>query len=333
MGDIGKILGMSSAAGGVPDNGTPPDANSNMSAAVMGFPSINLGPSYGNDLPSQGGITGRMPQGDDVTITGDAWKPKDRTFLGKLGDALSLVGGGGTPFKDKRDGENMRDAISNFASDPLTAIRHMARIPGHEKEALALYEHYTDNQRQQGNLDRQNEIFDMKKGELVNDRIASMMGAANPGSWSKMRDLAQTYADKYHVDITGLIPKDYDADSIEYIRQGAIKPKDQERIAQSDRRLDQGDTRIAETGRHHVATEGQAATNETGRQSRHDNPVARPGAAGRPEKWSEARPVTTKNGILVPSKKPGVYGLKRDGKIYAYAKINDKYVPLGEVKE
>lgn len=325
MGDIGKILGLSSAAGGVPDNGTPPDANSNMSAAVMGFPSINLGPSYGNDLPSQGGITGQMPQGDDVTITGDAWKPKDRTFLGKLGDALSVMSGGGTPFKDKRDEENMQNAISNFASDPLTAIRHIARIPGHQKEALALYEHYNDNQRQQGNLDRQNNIFDMKKEELVYNRVAGMMGAANPGSWAKMRNLAQTVADKYKVDITGLIPEAYDADSIEYIRQGAIKPKDQERIAQSDRRLDQGDTRIAETSRHNAATEGQAVTNEAGRNTRHDNPVARPAAT------SKNSPFMTKYGPMVPSK-DGTKGiLKRDGKTYGYVKINDKWVPVGEV--
>lgn len=317
MGDIGKILGMSSAAGEVPNNGTPPDANSNMSAAVMGFPSINLGSSN-----SQNVDTTHPMSNDDIVVSGDAWKPKDRTFLGKLGDALSLASGGGTPFKDKRDGENMRDAISNFASDPLTAIRHMSRIPGHEKEALALYEHYNDNQRQQGNLDRQNNIFDMKRDEMVWDRTASMMEAADPGSWDAMRNLA---IKRYGASAESLIPKDYDADSIKYIRQGAIKPKDQARIAQADQRIAQGDTRIAETGRHNAATEGQAATNETGRQSRHDNPVARPTAP------SKNAPFMTKYGAMVPSK-DGMKGiLKRGGKTYGYVKINDKWVPVGEV--
>lgn len=321
MGEISKLLGMSSAADGVPNNGTSPDAN--MSAAVMGFPSVNMGSNYGNDLPAQGGITGQMPQGD-ITVTGDAWKPKKPTFLGRLADMFLMSQGKAPVFHNNRDEENMTDAMSNFASDPMTAIRRIARIPGHQKEALALYNEQNDNARQQGNLDRQNNIFDMKKEEMVYERVAGMMGAANPGSWSKMRDLAQTIGSKYGVDVSGLIPKDYDADSIEYIRQGAIKPKDQERIAQSDQRIAQGDKRIAVTQEHNAATEAQAATNETGRQNRHDNPVARSGT-------SAAKPFMTKYGAMVPSK-DGTKGiLKHGGKTYGYVKINDKWVPVGEV--
>lgn len=287
-------------------------------------------------ISEAGATTAGMRDDAPINVIGDGWHPHKPTILGAIADAYLMSQGMKPGFSINRNQNDMISAMKGFTDNPERAIKRISQIPGMQEKAFDYYNTVDDNRRLQANLDRQNDVFDMKKEELVYNRVASMMGAANESTWSKMRDLAQSVANKYKVDISGLVPEQYDPDSIEYIRQGAIKPKDQERLKQSDRRLDQGDrrldqgdARLNETNRHNQVTEGQAATNEAGRNARHNNPVARPPAA-------QASTVMTKYGVGQVSKDKTKMLIKHGDKYYLYLNAGTKngqtnWVPQGEV--
>lgn len=320
-----------------------------MAKAGLGGMLAGLGNIFGGGQlnPAMGGFkfpgvideAGATTAGMDdapINVIGDSWHPHKPTVLGAIADAYLMSQGMKPSFSQNRNQNDAISAMQGFTNDPMKAIKRLSQIPGMQEKAFDYYNTVDDNRRLRDNLDRQNNIFDMKKEELVYNRVASMMGAANEGTWNKMRDLAQSMANKYGVDISGLVPETYDPDSVEYIRQGAIKPKDQERIAQSDRRLDQGDRRLNQGDRrmditesHNQATEKQAAANEAGRQNRHDNPVARPPAA-------QASTVMTKYGVGQVSKDKTKMLIKRGDKYYLYLNAGQhgnqiNWVPQGEV--
>jgi hypothetical protein len=300
----------------------------------LGNPVPQVDPTSGGMLQS---ILGKGPvinEAGATTAGMENWQPHKPTILGALADAYLMSRGMKPAYADAREARNINEAMQGFADNPMAAIERLARVKGHEGDAWKMYENYVDDKRQQGNLDRQNNIFDMKKEELVYNRVASMMGAANKDTWGTMRQLAQSVANKYDVNVDDIIPTDYNPASIEYIRAGAIKPKDQERLEQSDRRLDQGDRRLdqgdqrlTETNRHNTATEHQAATNEAGRDARHNSPAAKP----------QASTVMTKYGVGQVNKDKTQMLLKRGDKYYLYLKggVNANgsinWVPQGEV--
>lgn len=305
-----------------------------MSEAVMGFPSIPMGPVASDD-PRMGGITGRTPGSDPgLVITGDGWHPHKPTLLGAIADAYLMSRGGKPAFALAREQKNMQEAMAGFADDPQKAINRLAQIRGHGDDAWKMYNEYTDNSRQQGNLDRQNKLYDLKLEEIVRDRTAGILGTITPemdaATKARVIQRAKSYASgKGFQDVADSIPDNADTIDIDSIRYGEIPVAKQEGLKRSDRRLDQADERLTETERHNRTTEGQAATNEAGRNNRHNNPVARPTAQpGLPNK-----PYMTKYGPMVMSK-DGTKGFIKwpDGTMHGYVRINDKMVPIGEVK-
>jgi hypothetical protein len=271
----------------------------------------------------------------------DAWHPHRRTTLGGIADVLiSLLLPGFHPFADKNNNQNMEEAMQDFTTDPLKSIRRLAMLHGHEGDATKLYENYVDDNRQQGTLDRQNRALDMRNDDYMYNQTANMMGAANEQNWPQMRELAIKRGQMRGVDVSGLIPEQYDPDSIEFIRNGAVKTKDQ--------------MRMAETNRHNEATEGQAATNEAGRDTRFEKgqdrqdarqQVSETGKNNRQQQRIDTRPsanrpttVMTKYGVGMVNKDRTQMLLQRDGKHYLYAKggINPdgsiNWVPQGEVE-
>jgi hypothetical protein len=335
LGSLSQMLsGLGSAAEGIP----------HMSEAVMGFPSVNMG----NDLPSQGGITGDLPQG------GMPWQPKKPTILGAIADAYLMSRGMKPAFSDQRDVRNIHEAMGGMTNDPREAIRRLSQIPGHEADAMGYLDKQQDNERQRGNLDRQNKLYDLKLEEIVRDRIAGMAGAANADTWGAVRPRMEAYArSKGFDDIADSLPKDFNQVDVDTLRYGEMPVVKQEGFKRTDRRLDQADERIDETsrhnqvtesltgeridetGRHNQATEGQAAVNEGGRNARaataeggknarHNTPRA---GAAKPD----TKPFMTKYGPMTRSK-DGTRGfIMRDGKTYGYVRVGDKFVPVGVV--
>jgi hypothetical protein len=173
--------------------------------------------------------------------------------------------------------------MQELFSDPKQAIERVAQITGHAGDAWKMYNEYTDNERAQGGLERQNRALDMRNDDYMFQQVAGMMGAANENNWGQMRDLAIKRGQARGVDVSNLIPPEYDPTSVEFMRFGAVKPKDQMKMEETNRhnttREDQMQEGINEHGRHDRVIEGQAATNEGGRNDR--AAAARAAAAAR----------------------------------------------------
>lgn len=345
MGEVANTLGV----GGNGEQKYPadiyPDAvNQTLGAGSSGFmlPGINEpSPQAMQAMPStQGGGAGAQ------SPMADTWQPHHRTTLGKIADiTLALLGLPIAPFKKKEERDNMHEAMQGFATDPLRTIERISQIRGHEGDALKLYEQYVDDKRQDGNLSRQNNVFDLQKQDLVYKRVAGMMGAANEGTWGKMRSLALDMGNRLGVDVSPYVPEAYDPDSIEFIRNGAIKPIDQVKAEEThdyhgkviDTRergqdLSHGDRVRGQNLSHGDRIRGQdlshgdRVTNEAGRNARHNDPKTRTKAGVPPA-------VMTKYGPLVPSKSdPRKAILHHGGKTYGYTNINGTWVPVGEVE-
>lgn len=238
-------------------------------------------------------------EADDSDVVVDAWKPRKRSFLEKLGDAVLVYDDEEPAFANATRERNMRSAMEGFTQDPINAIRRISQID--PKLALELHERYTDNSRQERSVKRQEQLFDFKLEEAVVDRVANAMGAATPETWAQMRQQMINYAKNKGVTLPYDIPEVYDENAINFIRYGELPIVKQEgferadkRIAQGDVRLQQGERRLNETERHHYVQEGQAATNEAGRNRRTNqleegrnirskNPNVGPRFIGKPE--------------------------------------------------
>jgi hypothetical protein len=199
-----------------------------------------------------------MDENNDMAIHG--WKPHERTTLGTIGDVLiSMLLPGFTPFANHVRDQNMQEAMDGFTQDPMGTIRKLGRIPGHEGDALKMAEQLRDDDRMAGTLERQNRGLDLRNDDAINQMVAGMMMRATPDTWKTMRDLAIKRAQNrgYTGDIESLIPPEYDADSINYMIGGVIKPKDQMTDTTRNRS-------ITVRENHDTAMETQNATNEAG---------------------------------------------------------------------
>jgi hypothetical protein len=247
--------------------------------------------SDGNDTP--------------IEVTGDGWKPHSPTILGALADAFLQSRGLGPAFAQNREMANMQEALQNMTTDPLQAIKRVAKIRGHADDAFKMYNTYVDNKRTQDNLDRQNKIIDLRNDDYINQMVAGMMNRANPDTWSQMRDLAikRAQARGYTGDIDSLIPEQYDPDSINYMVAGVIKPKDQEKLTETNRhntvREGQMQEGVDERVRHNQVSEGQAATNEAGRNNRFQQ-----GEAGKNSRAAQ-RPAASPDRLISTKYGPG----------------------------
>lgn len=286
MGDfLQSILGGPSAPGPIavpPMTGDPAAMNPGMK--MFGItPEMLAGPQ---GITGMGGISeaGAVPgnsQLPDAVV--QAFKPKKMNFFQALGDQLLMHWGNKPIFEKRNHDKNMKRAMEGFTSDPTEAISRISQFD--PDLAWQLLNTVQDNQRQNAVLERQNRALDMRNDDYLYQQTAGMMGAATPETWGQMRDLALKRAAARNGNVealAGIIPEQYDPSAIEYIRYGAIKPKDQMTEAGKNTRAANKDAiardRLAETGRHNQATEGQAATNEAGRDRRYNNPVAKPKA-------------------------------------------------------
>jgi hypothetical protein len=285
-------------------------------------------------------INGMMPPGEgppalaapEDVVTG--WAPKKPTILGAIADAYLMSKGGKPMFSMMRNQEDMRRAMTGFTNDPKEAVRRVGMIPGMQEKAWEMFNQQIDNERATGTLERQNRALDMRNDGYIFSMTAGMMGAAEPETWGKMRELAIARAKARNVDVEHLIPKEYDPDTIEYMRYGEVKPKDQMRLEQQDRtqkwrehyqgeRLEQIDE--AEAGRNE-----RAEVSEAGKNARSNKPNTQRGPN---PKSLAGRAFRGPNGTLVEYNKDGT-GIKathKSGKVFYYKLgIDGKPVKVGE---
>jgi hypothetical protein len=167
-------------------------------------------------MPQQG-----MPQqGQPITVTGqappaDTWKPHKAGILGQISDYLL-----NTHFGKENVRRNEVEALQNIDKDPMQAVHRLMQVDPAAGEAL--YEKVTDQKRQQGNLDRQNRVYDGMNENIVYQRLANSMAGATPQNWGARREMMIRMANQRGIDATDLIPEQYDPDSIDTMRYGAV---------------------------------------------------------------------------------------------------------------
>lgn len=198
-------------------------AATNPTSALTAPPQQQQAPAY----PSQGqapqAMPQAMPQGQGqapITVTGqapppDTWKPHKAGILGQISDYLL-----GTHFGNENVRRNEAAAMEHIDKDPMEAVHRMMQVDPIAAEAL--YEKVTDQKRQQGNLDRQNRVYDGMNENIVYQRLANSMAGANPQNWGTRREMMIRMANQRGIDATDLIPEQYDPDSIETMRYGAV---------------------------------------------------------------------------------------------------------------
>lgn len=181
-------------------------------------------------------------QGEDVTVTGDTWKPTHHaTLLGGIADFLT----GSNRFHDQADKANLSDAMKGLTRDPEEVIRHIAQVD--PKSAVALWNMWKDNTRADGEQGRRNRIYDDKNLENTRAIIARSLSGTDEKSFGPMTQRMKTYAQGRGVNWDELgMPDTYDPDQLGAIARGEIPVA--KRAA------------LDETTDHHLVTEEQGAT-------------------------------------------------------------------------
>jgi len=210
-------------------------------------------------------------QPDDITVQGDGWNPKKPTLLGILADGYLISKGMQPGFAINRDKRNVEEALDGFTQDPLQSINRLARIRGHQDDAIKLYNQYQDNSR----LDRAESRLDSAYHDKARGVMASMLGAATPENYGSMRQRMLTYGKSRGLtdDELSDLPEKYDPDAIAAWRYGAV-PVDAQMdnsrdavakgalIDYRNKRLGQFDRTYGEQVRHNLVSEGIAAKKE-----------------------------------------------------------------------
>ena len=199
----------------------------------------------------------------------DAWQPHHTTTLGKIADlGLALLGFPLLPFTRHVQRENMQEAMQNFTTNPLETIQRIAKIPGHEKQALDMYEKYTDDQARDSQVAALNE----QRKEHYRDRVGAMLGAVTPDNAGALLPKIRSYAQAMGLNADD-VPSSYDKDQINLYRMGAV-PVDnqidnQVNAAYKSARLGQIDETIQSTNRYRTSRLNQMSQNQS-EQERHN---------------------------------------------------------------
>lgn len=174
-----------------------------------------------------------LNQGEDVTVTGDTFRPKHESTLGKIADTLLLLRGRAPVFRQRTDAANMSEAMKGYDSDPDAAIRRVNLVD--PDAALKL--------RQAKQVMDANKTLEDERVQAMRekgfDRLGAMAGAItssrNPEkAYGDMLPTLRNYAGMYHLDGDSMFPDKYDPDTIGRIRQGGLTTYQQEALANQD---------------------------------------------------------------------------------------------------
>jgi hypothetical protein len=172
-----------------------------------------------------------------ITVTGqdpDTWRPHHAGLLGQIADyILDTHIGRGVERK------NMEEALQHLTSNPMEAVKRMAKF--NPEAAQALYDKVTDNQRQSDNLSRQNDVLGLQKDRYLDGIVGNMMYAASqkndPALYAAARQQAITYGNRYGKDYN-YIPEQMDPANTEAFGMGVVPAARQMAVGEQVRNHD-----------------------------------------------------------------------------------------------
>lgn len=163
----------------------------------------------------------------------DAWKPKDESTLGKIGDVLLMLRGGQPIFRQRTDNANMASAMAEYRQNPNDqnlelATQRMSQIPDLAEKAVSMHNQLQQNLFYQGTAAERQMIG---RNDALN-KIGSLGQAINnssdpDGNYQKMLPTLNTFAKS-----AGLpeLPKQYDKDALDNYASAAMTPYQKEEL-------------------------------------------------------------------------------------------------------
>lgn len=201
---------------------------------------VGPGSNYNYDHDGYLARNGPLAQPDqsDIAVRGDPWKPHKDTILGAIADAVASYTDDGTPFQDERNKRNMIEASKGLYGHPDEAVSRIAKFD--PTTAWKLRSQVADDQRGDRSQQRLDDVADMNRKQKVYGQVASMMNVAakRPENWQQMRQQALNYAQQYNVDVSQIIPENYDQNALETIAQGMVPVAKQMSTAEQVRNHD-----------------------------------------------------------------------------------------------
>jgi hypothetical protein len=307
----------SGAMGPQPDASQPTPAP----AAPADNPYTQFDDDPTKDLAQNVGTNEQAP----IDIMADDWKPKKESTLGRIADTILQLRGRQPVFEQRTDEKNFETAMPGTQRDPELLIQRVAKF--NPELAYKMQQQYESQRRQNANLERQNNVFDLKRDQVVESRVAGILNSvdmSDPEAAKRAVSMAKRYAiSKGSQEIADQIPDDLSQLDHDLLTKGFLSVKDQERLKDSDKRIEQKD-RSLDQGDKRVDIQRDNVNSQIGRrdhQSATDD--QRESRAGK--KNESPKVVMTKYG-------PGqVKGNKmvivRDGMMHSYLNVNGTWVP------
>ena len=178
-------------------------------------------PSPANGPP---GMPQAPQQPDDITVTGDSWKPPaHQTLLGGIADYLV----GNTHFKDQAKLANMKSAMSGFDANNTDSIQTAISRVEKVDPAMSwnMYNTWQDNTRADRGQSRADLELKQQNYDKVGAQVGALVGASNSNNWDKTVAFAKNIAKAKDIDYDSLgIPSKFDQDYVSLAQSGQVTP-------------------------------------------------------------------------------------------------------------
>jgi len=184
-------------------------------------------------LPADTAAPPPQAQAPVAPTPADAWKPKDESTLGKIGDVLLMLRGGQPIFRQRTDNANMASAMAEYRQNPSDqnlelATQRMSQIPDLAEKAVSMHNQLQQNLFYQGTAAERQMIG---RNDALN-KIGSLGQAINnssdpDGNYQKMLPTLNTFAKS-----AGLpqLPDQYDKDALDNYASAAMTPYQKEEL-------------------------------------------------------------------------------------------------------
>jgi hypothetical protein len=269
--------------------------------------------------------------GEDITVTGDAWKPKEESLAGKIGDYFM-----GGLFHKRTEAANLKEAVKGFQEHPERAVSRIAQV--NPRLAVEVDQKIAASRAEKA-LEAEREVQALQKsGNLMGSALGALQNAAPAQRgqiYSQMLPTLQGLAKAGHYP-ADLLPPTYDENAINTIRASSIPTYQQTRLNQlqesirntegyRNKRLGQMDTSVNENIRHDKTMEDIASRKGDVSQENADKKADKSQAGGVMTKFGPmaTSPDGNKGRLVAP-----------DGSVHYYLKMGktpegkDNWVPI-----
>lgn len=201
---------------------TPPAPTPGLGSALSGLFPVQASPQ------APQGPQGTSDSGEAVVEHNPVFHSQvhGHNLLGILGDAFLAQAGRPLQYAPRVQQAREAEALQNLTSNPDQAIHRLASV--NAPVALQLYNSHSDDARQQAIADAQVRAAGDVHQQIGYARLGSILSTANPQNYSRVRDIANTVAQQYGIDMPVDLPQTYDEKALDNARNAFVPVPTQE---------------------------------------------------------------------------------------------------------